>query len=60
MKWKISGNFTFDTELSGRNEFGLFMKITNISDVLKEQMSWKERFPGGGGGSSLLLIRIGV
>ena len=39
-----------NTELSGRNEFGLFMKITKISDVLKEQMSWKERLTRWGGG----------
>ena len=38
-----------NTELNGRNELGLFMKITKISDILNEQMSWKERLTGGGG-----------
>ena len=32
-----------NTEQSGRNKLGFYMKITKISDVLKEQIFWKER-----------------
>ena len=49
-----------NTELSGRNKRDLYIIITYISDVVKQQKFWKERLVRRTSGSSLLLLRLGV